>query len=320
MSNVSPYPIDAELTAVSETYANKRKDMIAERVATPVMVGTQKFDHSTFSSEQHFTAPDDLAGRKSVVPEVEEFGEIVTDTIDEHALDDFVPTGDMLNFKGGRQRNQQSPLAKATIFTTNLILLNEEKAAANTVFASANYDTGLRVTNSGDSQWSDFTNSTPIDQILAALDSDDLLVRPNKMVIGQKAYTKLRQHPKVAAAIYKNGTETGVVTRQAIADLFELDEVIVGSYLQNTAQKGQTPSMSRIWGKHCALIHDDPSGMPNGMGVSTFGCFKWYDLEVVQFDDEKRGAQGGTTVRVRKAYKFKSIAKNSGYFIQNAVA
>jgi hypothetical protein len=48
------------------------------------------------------------------------------------------------------------------------------------------------------------------------------------MVIGRQAWTKLRSHPHIVNACRGNSTGRGNVTRQEVADLFELAEVVVG--------------------------------------------------------------------------------------------
>ena len=200
---------------------------------------------------------------------------------------------------------------------SDLIELDREIRAANLTFNTANYAAANQETLSGTSQWSDFTDSDPVAAIQAAMDA--CVIRPNIMVIGRPAFSVLIRHPKILSGIFRGLANAGVARKQEVADLFELDQVIVGEGWLNTAKKGQPVVMSRVWGKHAALIYQDLKA--DTQGGTTFGLTAQHKTrEAGTIPDAKMGARGGQWVRVTEKVQEVITAPDLGYFIQNAVA
>jgi hypothetical protein len=205
---------------------------------------------------------------------------------------------------------------------SDLIALGREVRTSNLVFNAATYPVGRKAILSGTSQWNDYTNSNPVDAIMAALDT--CLIRPNKAIFGQAVWTKLRQHPKVTASVVANGGNASVsgavLARQAVAELLELDEVLVGEGWVNLAKKGQTANIVRTWGKHAAFIYQAPV-ITDPEGVPTFGMTAEYGERVsMTWDDPSIGLRGGTVVKVGESVRELVTAADTGYFFENAVA
>jgi hypothetical protein len=316
MSN-APFVIQPELTAIAIAWSNQ--NFIADLVLPRSEVARKEFKYTSFNKEEGFTIPDTKVGRTSRPNEIEFGASETTDQVEDYGLEDAVPQADMDNAQGTRI----NPLARATSGLTNLIALDREKRVADLVFSAASYPTGNKVTLSGNAQWSDFTNSDPIDDITSAMDS--MLATPTRMVIGQSAFTKLRQHPKIAKATLGNSGDVAIVARQAIAELFELQEVIVGQAWVNNAKKGQSASYTRLWGKHCALIYHNPEAVMSINGGVTFGLTAHQrvanaDRLVWTRPDPNVGLYGGIRVRTGESVKEIIIAASAGYFIEDCVA
>lgn len=307
---LSPYPIDPALTAIAVAYRNQA--YIADTVAPRIPVDKQRFTFIQYSADTMFNRPDSRVGRRSKPNEVHLDALEVTDSTEDFALDGGVPSADEENADG-----RYDPLGNEVMFLQELIALDREARVAGIVFNNATYDAALRQTLSGTAQFSDYTNSDPISVINDALDAP--LVRPNQMVIGQRAWTRFRAHPRIVAAVMGTGVRDGNASRQAVAELFELDEVIVGQSRMNSAKRGQAPSLTRLWGPHIALLHKAP--VPQAKGATTFmGSFQWGDRIASQWEDKNMGMRGGTVVRTGESLRERVIAAQAGYFIQNAVA
>lgn len=313
MSTPASFPIQPHLTAVAVAYQNKR--LIADEVLPRVPVASPDFKYLKHTMSEGFTLPDTKVGRRSAPNEVEFSATEVSASCIDYGLDAPVPNSDILaaaNMPGG-----YDPVMKATESTTNLILLDREVRAASLVFDANQYAAANKATLSGTSQWSDFTNSDPITAILTAMDT--MVMRPNIMTIGQAVFTKLRTHPKVAKAVLGNAGDVTVATREAIASLLELDEVLVGEGFLNTAKRGQTAAMSRVWGKHCALIYRDRLADANS--GTTFGfTAEWGGRIAGSEYDSDIGLRGGQRVRVGESVKELITANDLGYLFTNAVA
>lgn len=212
------------------------------------------------------------------------------------------------------------PLGQASVNLSRLVLLDREIRVAGLVFNAANFAAANKATLSGTSQWSDYTNSNPLDAMLAAFDT--MIMRPNKLVLGQAVWTKLRQHPRIVEAVKSSGAGVnaqGTVTRQQVADLLEIQEVIVGQGFYNTAKKGATAAYSRVWGKFAAAIYTEPVTSTN---VTTFGftAEAGGGLRVRDWFDDKVGSDGGQVIQLVDTVKEVLPATDLGYLWSAAVA
>lgn len=304
----APYPVNPEvIQAVSIAYRNNK--LIADSVMPRVPVGTKDFKYRAMNLADNFTVQDTKIGRTSQPNRVEVTGNLVSASCVDYGLDDAIPLSDLETAAPG-----VDPVATQTEFVTGLVALDREIRVAATVFNTANH--ANKATLSGTSQWSDYTNSDPISAIMSALDT--CLMRPNQMVIGRLAFTKLAMHPKVCKAIFGNNTDAGIVTRAQIAALLELDEVLVGEGFANTAKRGQTASMSRVWGKHAAFLYRET---PTATQTATTWGFsaEFGERTARTYFDDKIGLKGGQVVVVGESLGEVVSAPDLSYFFQNCV-
>ena len=314
-----PFPIQQELTAIALAYSNR--SYIADLVLPRVPVGSREFKWLQFNRDEMFTVPETMVGRKGVPNEVQFGATEVAGFVKDYGLDDLVPNEDLSAAPAG-----YDPLGRAVEGTSELIALDREKRVADLVFNTATYPAANRATLSGTSQWSDYTNSDPYSAIMAA--RDGMLMPFNTGVIGRLAWSKLRVHPKITAALAPSATgNTGTsnaqgapATLQAVADLLELDQILVGESWINTAKPGQTASLSRVWGKHMALLHINPIASIRGNAIS-FGYTAEYGSRVSgSIPEPKVGLRGAQRVRVGESVNEIVAASDVGYYFQNIVA
>lgn len=310
------FPVNAELTAIAIGYKNPEADLIADQVL-PRVPTAKKFVYTKYDAAQGYTIPNTLVGRKSEPTMVDFGGTAINDECVDYGLDDLVPNDEIAAWEAMTERGMiPNPKAVSTMLLTHLTTLDREIRVANLVFANASYPSANKATLSGTSQWS-HASSDPVDAILAALDVP--LVRPNTLVLGRPTWTKLRQHSKIVQAIVKQGVSGGMVSRQAVADLFELDQIVIGSAFYNTAKKGQSPTYSRAWGKHAALLY--VSATAAQMMQPTFGFTAQFGTRVAgSMQEPKAGLRGGERVRSGESVKEVISANDVGYFFENAVA
>lgn len=308
---IRPFPINPTLTAISLAYRNPDVALIGELVL-PLTPTAQEFKWLSYDLAQGYTVPDLKVGRKSYPTEVEFTASEVQDKVVDYAVDDFIPNEDLEADNQG-----VDPRGTATMYQTHLVQLAREIRVANLVFNTNSYVAGNQVTLSGTSQWSDTANSDPVAAIGDALDVP--IYRPNIAVFGQAAWTKTRRHPKLVQAIKGTAQGAGMVSRQEFAEFFELSDVYVGAGFVNTAKKGQAAATSRVWGKHVSFLYRDRAAGPQA-GL-TFGfTAQWGARQVGNIVDQKRGYNGGEVIRVGERTKELVVAKDLGYWFQNAVA
>lgn len=316
--STSAFPINPALSAIAIGYRNPDVNLIADRVL-PRLSTPQKFTYTVYNAIQGYTVPNTRVGRKSE-PTMVDFGGVMqnSETVD-WGLSDLIPNLDIAAFEAMPKPAQGGPLspqAISTMMLTGLVELDREVRVANLVFNTANYAAGNQATLSGTAQWSDYANSNPLSALLAALDST--LIRPNKLVLGQQAWTTLRQHPKLVNAIFKTPQNSGSVPKEALAELLEIDEVIVGTGFVNTARKGQTASYVRVWGKNAALL--SVSLQAAQAMQPTFGFTAQFGTKIATTQPEtKAGLRGGERLTVGESVQEVITCTDAGYYFQNAV-
>lgn len=308
-----PFPVNNEYTAVAIAYMNKT--LIADEVL-PITPVSKKFTWIKHTKEEGFTPPDDKVGRKGQPNQVSFTGSEETSSTEDYALDDPIPQDDIdaNNIPG------YDVTGKSTEFLMNLLMLRREKRVADVVFNADTYPAGNKVTLTGTAQYSDYTNSTPMSDLLARLDVP--LMRPNSLTYGNDAWRVFRQHPEVVEYVKSTGAGSdakGMVSREQVAEALEVENIFVGQGWINIANKGQPANFVRVWGKHIAAFYRDTLAGPQR--GTTFGMTgQWGTRIAGQITDPDIGMRGGIRNRVGWSHKEIVTAADLGYFIQNAVA
>lgn len=317
--STSAFPINPQLTAIALAFQNTSAQLIADKVL-PRIQTAKKFNYTVYSAAQGYSVPETRVGRKSEPNMVDFGGTSVTLECEDFGLDDLVPNDEVDAFESMPKPSTGgpvSPIDLSVMMLTGLVLLDREVRAAGLVFAAGSYSAGNQSTLSGTGQWSDRAASDPLAAITVAMDIP--LVRPNKLAIGQQAWTQLRMHPKLVQAIGKSAQTAGYASREAVADLLELEEIIVGQGFVNTAKRGQAPVYARAWGKHAALLHVD--AMAAQLQQPTFGwTANWGGRIAGMIPEPKNGLRGGQRVRAGESVKEVIASQDAGYFFQNCVA
>lgn len=317
MSTPLPFVVDPVLTAIAVNYRNPDVAFIGDDVMPRVPVMAEDFKWTYFPPEQMFTVPETEVGRKGRVQQVEFTGEERTSSTKDYGLDDVIPQKDIEAARALRAQGNSAfdPEARAVEGLTHLTMLDREKRVAAMVQDPANYDADKKVVLSGANQFSD-PASDPIGVISAALDAT-FIMRPNVAAMGRKAWTALSTHPDILKAINRTSGDKGRASREAVAELFELSEILVGDSYVNASRKGQTASFERVWGANIALIHRNRQSGPDGTAPA-WGWTAQFDGRVSgRFFDPKVGLKGATTLRVGEQVREVIAAPATGYFIQS---
>lgn len=315
----APFVVQPSMTAVAVAY--KQANLIADQVLPRVPVDAQKFSYLVYNKADGFTLPESEVGRKGKPAELEFSSDEQTSSTVDHAYDYPVPNADVLSFESARKQGNKTlvdPRLRATTGLTQSLATKREKRVADLVFNPASYATDNKIVLSGTSQWSDYVNSDPSKAIADVLDG--MFMRPTLPVFGRKVWSALCRHPKLCAAVFKNGTNAGLISRAQFAELFEMTELpLIGEGWLNIAAKGQPVNMQRIWGNSAAFLCRDMQA-DNNFGV-TFGfTAEWGSRVAGTLVDGDMGIRGGERVRVGESVKELVVASDMGYLFQAAVA
>lgn len=169
-----------------------------------------------------------------------------------------------------RQRANSDPAVDldraAAEYTALKMLIKRERVFQDSFFKLGVWNTDV-VGTTDYVKWSAAT-STPIQNIRDGKQKVhlDTGYRPNKMVIGRQAWDTLVDNADILDRITGGATPNAPaqVMKTQVAQLFELDEILVMDAVYNTAQKGAAESNAFIGGDDALLYY-----APESVGLET---------------------------------------------------
>ena len=249
---------DPVLKNIAIAYANK--NFFADRFF-PVVPVEKKTGYYFVWDQANLRAEEDLrTGRAESRIVDDEATKTAYGPLKEHSLKTFIEQ-DLIE-----QSDITNLEAKRTERLRARMLLNKEVALATLLSDTAVVTQSATI--SGTSQWSDYANSDPFGLLETMIEEvrTGSMQKANRIAMGKAVWTKLKYHPDTIELLKSQGG--GRFTPQLLADWLEVDEVIVLDSQKNTADEGQTASMSDIWGKHVWAYYVNPSPNPNVEEVS----------------------------------------------------
>lgn len=159
------------------------------------------------------------------------------------------------SIKDPRQQRTQTIAEQANI--------HQDRLFANAFFKSgvwANEWTGVDSTTPGDKEFIKFSsgNSDPIKFIAdQKLEMHQQTGRtPNKLAIGANVFNALRQHPGILERVKYGGSTANPasVTKNVLAQLFEVDDLVVMMSIHNQARQGKEADMDFIGDPNSLLL------------------------------------------------------------------
>ena len=311
MPDISMVHIDQALTEVSVAYRNTQ--YVADSVFPVVPVSKQSNKYFIYSKD-NFRTLDDARRPGARANEIE--WTLSTDTYycEGHALAQAIP--DELRANADQAIDVD---VDTTEVLTDLVYLQRE-----ILVASKATDSGVitqSATLSGNSQWSDYTNSDPItaieDQKATILKQIGHL--PNSILVSYPVFKTLRNHPKIIDRF--KYSQVAVVQPDHLKSVFNVDNFYIGSAIKNLAKEGASDNLDYIWGKNALLFYRPPA--PGRRTVSlgyqfslAFGANNG-GFFVKRYRDEARTAD---VVEVQLYFDAKVVAANAAYLWLSAVA
>lgn len=293
--------------------AYKNQELVADK-AMPVKSSlSDKLSFEWFERNlaDGFTVPDTLVGRASRPNSIDFKGDPRSGTAYAHGLESPITKEDI----DQAGKNIGNLVTNRLQHLINLVLLGREVRVAKIVQDSNNY-LSSQVHSVGTADKFTSPDSDPLKYMLTKLGA--AIVRPIKVGMGFDAWTALRTHPKIVKAVHGNSGDAGAATRQQIAELLEVKEVVVGSGFVNTAKRGQAPTFSRCWGSHVWAHYEEPladgqEGLAWGMTVQVG------DRYAATVEDPHLGMQGGFWAKAGMYQSEIVTAKGAGVLLQDVI-
>jgi hypothetical protein len=318
--------VDQPLTNLTLAYAQSQENFIADKVFPTVGVSKQS-DKYYIYDRANMNRTGDVA-KLAPRTEVNRIG--MTLSTSSYFADVY---GLGMDFDEQTLANEDAALdirsAGAETLAMRLMIHREEQFATN-FFSTGVW--GTDNTLSGTDQWSDYTNSTPIQDVTAARRAVQLAsggFKPNTMVVGKEVRDKLINHPDVLARL--NGgatvTNTALVTDAKLAEIFEVENFYVMEAVKNSSVEGVAESNAFIGGKNALLCYT-----PSNAGLMSPAAgltFAWNNLEGVNnlgitvesfSDDALKRQQIAEMIQVKMSYDMKVVGADLGYLFIDAVA
>ncbi|HYE91766.1 MAG TPA: hypothetical protein VEA38_12130 [Terriglobales bacterium] len=133
-----------------------------------------------------------------------------------------------------------------------------EKRIAAAVFNTTTWTGAL--TTAVTNKWSNFTNATPIDDVHNAMNTvrERIGELPNVLIIDWKTMRRLSLCNQLVERLkYWGGDDpnvSGLAKAEVLAHALGIERVIVAGGMKNTADKGQTASLSAVWSATQAMV------------------------------------------------------------------
>lgn len=156
--------------------------------------------------------------------------------------------------------NPINPLRTSTDWVMYKIRLAQEVRVASLLFSTttfSGYTYAATTTTIGTTgiQWDTYETSDPIQDVNAMRYQiiSNCGFAPNKLVVGVEVDKALRVHPAVLERV--KYSQLGIVTNQLLAQLFDVDQYLVGMARYTTSEEGTTASYSNVWGDYALLAY-----------------------------------------------------------------
>ncbi len=108
-------------------------------------------------------------------------------------------------------------------------------------------------------EWDDATNAVPLTDVDTAAKAIWAAsgLWPNALIINRKVFRNLRNCDQIIDRVKYQGfmdVRAGAITAAALAQAFDLDEIIVAGSAKNTANEGQSVSLAPLWSDEYAML------------------------------------------------------------------
>src|SRR3990167_8200918 len=297
--------IDNALTNISIAYRNA--NYIADRIfpAVPVQYISNKY--FVFTKSDWYRDEADLRAPGTRAQRVDYNVSSSAYTCVEYAVAKSVPDEVVMNAD-----TPLRPLVEATEYVTDKLYLRREKDVADLAFGNSIWAASATPST----LWSNDT-SDPIGDVNLAVDTVVQAIgrKPTRGVIGRGLWRHLMKHPDL---LYRITGAVGpgspaILSQATIAALFELEEILVGDSVIDSAAEGATASRAYVWGNHLLVAYVTPT--PSLMTPSAGYVFTFKSFQTNRYVEDQEHAQ---IIEALASWDVVATATDAGYLIKSA--
>lgn len=211
-----------------------------------------------------------------------------------------------------------------TAITLNMVMRAYEMRVAALLHNATTFAASTAaVTN----EWNDWTNATPLVDVQKAKLAvwTKTGIYPDTLQVNKRQFDNLRNCVEITTKIASAGAGTSIkpadITKEILANCFDIREIVVADSSKDTANEGQAVSISQIWSDEYAMVFKAPRTdrveepclartIHWGEDGSTIGG----QIETY-YEDQSRG----DIVRVRHDTQERLMYTNLGYLLSNII-
>jgi hypothetical protein len=299
------------LDTLSVAYQNDA--YIGERLMPTINLnGRLAASYYSYTKRDMLAYPDDSMAERANANELSRTKTLVNVSLTPRALREHV---DELTLN-----NPEQPLNELTeagaIALEGLAFLKEKRIAA-IAGAAGSYGANTAAIGAA-SRWD--VGGDPVADIIAMTPNIWSGRGPTKLVgfTSLAVWNVLRQHPRILDLFKFNGNSPGLAAPSMLAGWFGLDELLIGSAWQDTANEGQTAAYGRIWPDVFGVVRvaQNPGARSAAFGA-TFQDRAAAELDVTY--SSERGTDGGWYARGKVSDSSVIIAADTGYLLTTVI-
>jgi hypothetical protein len=200
-----------------------------------------------------------------------------------------------------------------------------ERDTASSVFDTTVW-TGASLTTAVSTPWDTHASATPIDDVNAAREKvvQNCGMEPNALIINRPLWRDLINCAQIVDRVKYAEKATSSVLAQAVADVLDIERVIVAGGIKNSANVQQSRSNARIWSNTMAMlarvaVSDDPQEpcigrtfMWTGDGPDAVGTAEELAVIIEEYREEN---VRGTVFRARNNRDIQIMYKQAGHLL-----
>lgn len=301
------------LTNLSVQYQNDA--FIGTRLMPVVNTnGRLAASYYSYGKRDRLAYPDDTMADRANANELNRTRTLANIALTPRALREYV---DQLTMNNPEQPLNE--LVEASSNVLNGIAFKQEQRIAGVVATGANYGGNSMAIAAAD-RWD--VGGDPVADIISMGPNIWNGVAGNSKKVGfmsMAVWNVLRKHPRVLDLFKFNGSSPGIASTDMLKGWFDLDELLIGSAWQDTANEGQASAISRsVWPDVFGIVTvaDSPT-LRSAQWGATF-----QDRAAAEVDTTyapERGIEGGWYARAKVSDVSAIIAPDAGFLITTPI-
>lgn len=301
---------DIPLSTIATYYKNDEGNYIADRVLPVVPVDKQSDKYYKWTKDFTLRNKVELRTPGDTYPEMGL--ELSTDSYfcDIFHLAFAIPDEDRLNQDPAVQLEETGAETLADQF-----MLNREIKIAADVFATGKWATD-KTGGTDFTKWDDYGVSDPFKDINAGRETVEKNTGRmlNTMVISREGFHTLREHPLFVDKF--KYTSAGMLSEEQVRSVLDIQNLLIGKAVRNTAAEGATFSGGYIWGKNALLLYVPPAP---GIRVPAAGYTFVWNLTgngmLVSIENTREDNRDRDLLKGKHAFDHKIVSTDLGYFL-----